>query len=509
MNHAVFISYWHDDRKWLDKLQKMLKPLLRNNPIAVWDDTKIRPGAKWKEEIEKALNNADAAILLVSPNFLASDFITRKEVPALLDSAQTKGVTIIWIPISDCLWMETDIANYQAAYPPATPLDSLNESEVNQQTISCPHCGQTIELTEAFTHQVEEKLRVEYEKRIFAERTAAANKMRQETEQRLSLELKDLRAQNEEKERRLREAEENELELRKQRREIEEREKNMQLELQRMMDEERKKVWIEAATKAAEDHRLKDAEKDRKLEETLRQLEDTKRRLEQGSQQAQGEVLEIELENLLRLSFPTDEVLPVPKGTRGADVVQRVITQRGNFCGTILWESKRTKDWNKEWIQKLKDDQRQIKAELAIIVSVIMPKEIKHIGFVEGVWISDFESAVGLAMALRSGLYDVAKTRAASVGKNEKMELVYAYLSGKEFRQRIELVIEAYREVKRGFDQERIALQKIWGEREKQLLRMITGTVMLYGELQGIIGAALPPLPQLELPPADGDLFDQ
>lgn len=136
MNNDVFISYCHDDRKWLDKLQKMLKPLLRNNPIAVWDDTKIRPGAKWKEEIEKALNNADAAILLVSPNFLASDFITSKEVPELLGSAQTNGVKIFWIPISDCLWTETDIANYQAAYSPTTPLDSLDESEVNSALVA-------------------------------------------------------------------------------------------------------------------------------------------------------------------------------------------------------------------------------------------------------------------------------------------------------------------------------------------------------------------------------------
>lgn len=136
MNNDVFISYCHDDRKWLDKLQRMLKPLLRNNPIAVWDDTKIRPGAKWKDEIEKALNNADAAILLVSPNFLASDFITSKEVPELLGSAQTKGVKIIWIPISDCLWTETDIANYQAAYSPTTPLDSLEESEVNSALVA-------------------------------------------------------------------------------------------------------------------------------------------------------------------------------------------------------------------------------------------------------------------------------------------------------------------------------------------------------------------------------------
>ncbi len=136
MNNDVFISYSHEDKKWLTQLQKMLKPLLRNNPIAVWDDTKIRPGAKWKEEIEKALSNAKVAVLLVSNNFLASDFINDKEVPQLLEAAQTKGVRIIWVPISDCLWSETDIANYQAAHEPAHPLDSLDESDVNTALVA-------------------------------------------------------------------------------------------------------------------------------------------------------------------------------------------------------------------------------------------------------------------------------------------------------------------------------------------------------------------------------------
>ena len=149
---------------------------------------------------------------------------------------------------------------------------------MSQQTITCPKCGHTFEPTEAFSHQVEERLRAEYEKRIFAERTAAANKARLEIEQRVSLELKDLRSQNEEKEKKLREANENELALRKRQREIEEREKNLQLELQRTLDEERRRVWTEASSKISEEHRLKDAEKDRKIADMLRQVEDLKRK---------------------------------------------------------------------------------------------------------------------------------------------------------------------------------------------------------------------------------------
>ena len=136
MDNDVFISYSHDDKKWLDRLQKMLKPLLRNNVISAWDDTKIRAGAKWREEIKKALNEAEAAVLLVSEHFLASDFISSTEIPELLGAAQTRGLKIIWIPVSACLWEETDIVNYQAAYPPETPLDSLKEWELNTALVT-------------------------------------------------------------------------------------------------------------------------------------------------------------------------------------------------------------------------------------------------------------------------------------------------------------------------------------------------------------------------------------
>ncbi len=380
---------------------------------------------------------------------------------------------------------------------------------MSQQTITCPHCGRSIELTEAFTHQVEEKLRAEYEKRIFAERNAAINKARQETEQRFALELNDLRSQNEEKEKRLREAQEQELELRKRQREIEERERNMQLELQRRLDEELTRVRSEAATRAAEEHRLKDAEKDKQIADMLRQIEDLKRRAEQGSQQAQGETLEIELENLLRRTFTTDEILPVPKGIRGADVIQRVKTQLGNFCGTILWESKRTKNWSDAWIQKLKDDQREVKATVAVIVSTVLPKDIRHVGNVEGVWVCDFAAAEGLAMALRGGLVDVARTRASIANKGEKMEMVYNYLTGQDFRQRIEGVVESYAAMKEDLESEKRAMEKIWAKREQQLQRGLKSIAGFYGDLQGIAGSTLQPIQHLELPSPNLELFDE
>ena len=377
---------------------------------------------------------------------------------------------------------------------------------MNQQTITCPKCGHAFEPTEAFSHHVKEQLRAEYEKRIFAERIAAATKAREEPEQRTSLELKDLRSQNEEKERRLREAQEHELELRKRQRAVEEREKNLQLELQRQLDDERKKVWLEAATKAADEHRLKDAEKDKQLADMKKQIEELRQRAELGSQQMQGEVLEIELENILRNTFRTDVVQPVPKGIRGADVIQYVKTQLGNSCGSIIWESKRTKAWSDGWIQKLKDDQREVKATVAVLVSTTLPKGIKHIGNVEGVWVVDFSAAMGLALALRNGLVDLARTRASVAGKGEKMELVYNYLAGQEFRQRIEAIVESYTAMKDDLDSEKRAMEKIWAKREQQLQRSVKNIAGVYGDLQGIIGSALQPISRLELP--SGPLFN-
>jgi len=439
---------------------------------------------------------------------------------------------------------------------------------MNPSFITCPKCGTSIELSEAFTQKVEEKLREEYDKKLTAEKAKLEGRLKKEAEDKLGLELKDLKTQIEEKDKRLqaaetseldwrkrqremeereknlhlevqrkldeerekikkeaqdklgldlkdlksqlaekdkrlREAEDNELELRKRQQALEEQEKSLRLETQRTLDQERKKIWEDASKKVLEEHQLKDAGKDKQIADMLRQIEELKRKADLGSQQAQGEVLEIELENLLIANFRSDEIKPVPKGIKGADVVQGVITPLGNFCGTILWESKRTKTWSDAWIQKLKDDRREVKADLAAIVTTALPKEIKNIGNIDGVWVTDFNSVVGLAMALRQGLIEVARTKASQVGKTEKMEAVYAYLSGQEFRQRIEAVVEAFVGMKTELDSEKRAMEKIWAKREQQIQRVIKNTAGLYGDLQGIIGGALLPIPRLQLPSGD------
>jgi len=443
-----------------------------------------------------------------------------------------------------------------------------------QQFITCPKCGAQFEPTEAFTHQVEERLRKEFNQKFVdtlakreielkkqaaeeagielkdlrkqleeksaklklaeeqelalrkhqreleereqniqqevqqkfeEQKSKLAEQIKKQAEETLALELRDLKNQVDEKANKLKQAQELELELRKRQRDLEEREQAAKLELERKLDEERKNILNQVTRKLDEQHRLKDAEKDKQIADMLRQIEDLKRRAEQGSQQAQGEVLEVELENLLRNSFREDDILPVPKGMRGADVIQHVRTQLGHPCGAILWESKRTKSWSDAWLQKLKDDQREVKANIAVIVSTVLPKEVAHITNIDGIWITDFASAIGLAMALRNGLIDVARAQVSMEGRNEKMEMVYNYLAGQTFRQRIEAVVESFSNMQTDLESEKRAMEKIWAKRQQQIERIVKNTTRFYGDLQGIIGAALAPIERLELPAGEAD----
>ncbi|KKM06447.1 hypothetical protein LCGC14_1743880, partial [marine sediment metagenome] len=282
-----------------------------------------------------------------------------------------------------------------------------------------------------------------------------------------------------------------------------EKEEKLELELSRKIDAERQKI-IEKASKGFEEkHQLKDAEKDKQLNDMKKQIDELKRKAEQGSQQMQGEVLELELEKSLKEEFPFDDIEPVAKGVRGGDIIQTVKTQSGRTCGKILWETKRTKTWSDSWIQKLKDDQREVKADLAILASESLPKGFHHFRQISGVWVTDILSAVSLALALRVVLIQVARERAVQVGKKEKMEIAYNYLTGPEFKNRVEAIVESFIAMKEDLEAEKRATQKIWAKREKQIERVISNTAGLHGDLQEIAGDSLPTIKMLELPTDD------
>ncbi len=246
--------------------------------------------------------------------------------------------------------------------------------------------------------------------------------------------------------------------------------------------------------------RLKVAEKEEQISGMQRQIEDLKRRAEQGSQQLQGEVLELELESLLRAKFPTDVFEPVPKGEFGGDIVHRVIGPSNQLCGTILWESKRTKNWSDGWLAKLRGDQRAAKADIALMVTSVLPKNTSSFDLVDGVWVTEANCAIPVAIALRQSLIQLSGARQAAQGQQTKMELVYQYLTGPRFKQRIEAIVEKFSDMQSDLDKERKATIRLWAKREGQIRGVIESTVGMYGDLQGIAGKALDEIEGLSLP---------
>jgi len=399
---------------------------------------------------------------------------------------------------------------------------------MTQQTINCPKCGAKIEITEVIAHEIEERLNVEfqsqlkkkeeahrqelramdveYQSKLAIERKNTEEQARKKAQESISIELADLKTQLEDERNKREVLQREELNLRKKQRELEDSKKNLELEMTRKLDEERKKIEDLVAQRIAEEHRLKDAEKDKKLTDALKQVDELKRKMEQGSQQTQGEVLELELEALLKKEFPFDDIEPVSKGVRGGDILQIVKTQSGRVCGKILWEIKRTKAWSDSWIQKLKDDQREAKAGLAVLVSEALPQGFHHFRQMDGgVWVTDVPSVVSLAIALRVVLVQVANAREFEMGKKEKMELIYTYLTGPEFKNRVSAIIEAFRTMHEDLEAEKRAMQRIWEKRAKQIEKVISNTSGMYGDLEGLAGNALPSIKILELPGGQDD----
>jgi hypothetical protein len=251
--------------------------------------------------------------------------------------------------------------------------------------------------------------------RLAAERANLSKEIEAQLRSGLSTEIADLKRQADERSERLAKAQAVELELRTEKRNLEEREKARDLEMARKLDEERVRLQLEISTRLEEEHARQVAEKDKRLSDAMKANDELRRKLQQGSQQLQGEVLELALEDLISQTFPSDLVQPVPKGINGADIMQRVQNPNGDLAGSIIWESKRTKAWSDGWIQKIKDDQRQAKADIAILVSDALPKDCNHFKQVGGIWVTHPRCAIHLASALRLLLLEVASAKRAAV----------------------------------------------------------------------------------------------
>src|SRR3989338_7450155 len=297
----------------------------------------------------------------------------------------------------------------------------------------------------------------------------------------------------------LAEAQKAQAELIKKQRELDDARRELELTVEKRVQDGLAEVRTLARKEAEDEQKLKVMEKELTIAAMQKQIEDLKRRAEQGSQQLQGEVQELELENLLRAKFPFDAIEPVPKGEYGGDVVQRVVGAGGQPCGTILWESKRTKAWSDGWLTKLRDDQRTAKAEIAVIVSQILPKGVETFELVEGIWVTHPRAALPVAMVLRQTLLKIALARQSTEGQQSKTEMVYQYLTGPRFRQRVEAIVEAFSTMQEDLDKERKAIMKQWAKREEQIERVMGATVGMYGDLQGIAGKSLQEIEGLSL----------
>jgi len=343
--------------------------------------------------------------------------------------------------------------------------------------------------------QLEESLR----KKLSDERAELIRQTQERTREELGVQLKDRDVELSKLRAKAEQADRNELTFLKQKRDLEEKLRNIDLEVERRLQDASKKVREQALKELDEQHRLKLLEKEQQVEQLRRQIEDLKRSAEQGSQQAQGEVLEVALEQLLKDLFPTDSIEPVPKGVRGADVIQRVLDESGTDCGLILWESKRTRHWSPQWLPKLRDDLRMVGASRSVIVSEQLPEYIRHFGQVDGVWVVSWACIHPVAIALREGLIAVAKNRRALEGQHDKMELVYNYLIGQEFYNRVSGIVEAFVTMGQDLEEEKRAFTTRWNKRAKQLARVLDSTSGLYGDLQGILGRSLPEIKGMSL----------
>lgn len=337
----------------------------------------------------------------------------------------------------------------------------------------------------------QEQLDQQVREAIARERTTILAKARVEAKQAVAIEIEDRDAQLKNAAGKIKAFQEQELQLRQKKRELEEQAEKQQLEIERQLDAERKRIRETTLKQAEEQNQLKLAEREQQIDVMRKQIDDLKRKAEQGSQQTQGEVLELALENLLTEHFPSDVIEPVAKGVKGADVIQHVFDTNGRECGSILWETKRTKNWSEKWLSKAIDDQQEAKTSCACIVSSALPESIPYFGEISGVWIASWPCARSAAMALRRVLIESSQARFATEGQHGKMELVYKYLSGPEFRNRIRGLVEPYIEMQADLESEKRAFNRHWNKRQKQLDRAITSTTGLYGDLQGIVGNGL------------------
>lgn len=368
------------------------------------------------------------------------------------------------------------------------------------QTILCPYCKQSIEISQAIADQISEEEVKHREEAIAAARVEEKKNAEKKLREEISLKEKDFQNQLKEDRERIERLMQDLLKANEEMRTLRKKDEERDIENQKKMVTIEQKAKEEAIKKVDEEKKYEILQIKKQLEDTQKALEDAKRKSEQVSQQLQGEVLELDIENLLRNSFPHDAIEPVGKGISGADIRHIVKSPMGNTCGVILWELKRTKHWEDKWIMKLKDDLRNDKANIPVIVSQQLPPEAKAgLGIKEKVWVCNFSLIIPLAELLRTNLYDVARQKASQANSTEKTQLLYGYVTSHEFQQQVESMVEVYKSMQEQLLKERVAYEKIWKTREAQIIKVLMNTANIVGSIQGRVGSSMPMIKGLDI----------
>ncbi len=411
--------------------------------------------------------------------------------------------------------------------------------------IKCPNCGTMLDVENVLAADIEQKIKQQYQDKlqqslnkveedkrklladqeqfeekknkqneIFAQRLQQ-EKLKMETEIQEQLrksitsdyenKLRMLQDNNTENEEKLKEARKKELEFLQKEQMLKNKEEELEITFQKKMQEERSQLSEQIRKQETEKNNLKETSYQLKLKELELQLDEQKklademkRRAEQSSMQRQGESQEILLEELIKENFPFDLVIEVGKGVEGADCMQVIRNSSGTVCGKIIYESKRTKSWSNNWIDKLKNDKRNQAADAAILVTQAFPKDMERFGEKDGIWVCNFEELKSVAHVLRNGIMNVYEAHKRQEGKGDKMQMLYDYLTGIEFRGQVEAITEGFMAMKQGITKERIQMEKMWKEREKQLEKVLLSTSGMYGSVKGIAGASIADIPLLD-----------
>ena len=416
------------------------------------------------------------------------------------------------------------------------------ENVMTDPTLKCPNCSTEIKLTESLAAPLIQSIREEYERKISAkeedvlkreqklvlkqkeilsaqkdiekqvahklseqkkaiileEKKKAQTAVAEDLEQKLQ-QLNELQSLLDTKNKKLADAQKVQAEMLRKERALEDAQRELELTVENRVKSSLEEVRAKTRKDVEENLKLKVSEKEEQIASMQRQIDDLKRKAEQGSQQLQGEVLELELEQDLRTKFPFDVIDPIGKGEFGGDILHKVVSANGQSCGTLLWETKRTRNWSEPWLAKLRNDQRIAKADICILMTHAMPKGVESFELIDGVWVTKAAYAIPLVSALRQSLIELYSFRQSREGQNTKMEMVYDYLTGAKFRHRVEAIVEKVSDLQSDLDKERKMMMKSWAKRETQIKCVIDSTVGMYGDLQGIAGRALKEIDGLDM----------